>query len=99
VREFVRVLRLLEAHPTDRLEAAVRTALTLRTVNRDAIELLLRAQDQPEALTPPLDPAAWPKQATWIPAPSPSAPDVQLYDGLLTRVSTGGALLAPAGAA
>lgn len=99
VREFVRVLRLLEAHPTDRLEAAVSTALMLRTVNRDAIELLLRAQDQPETLTPPLDPAAWPKQAAWIPAPSPSAPDVQLYDALLTRLSTDGALLAPAGAA
>lgn len=60
IREFVRVLRLLEIHPRHQLEAAMRDALTLNTVNRDAIELILRAYVAPDMSPPPLDLTAFP---------------------------------------
>jgi len=81
VREFVRTLRLLEQHPRLALEEAVSIALKLNTVNRDAIELILRTRNQP-AWPPPLDPALLPALAAHI-APE-GAPDVGIYDGLLT---------------
>ena len=88
VREFVRTLRLLEQHPRLALEEAVSTTLKLNTVNRDAIELILRTRNQP-AWPPPLDPALLPALAAQI--ARAGAPDVGIYDGLLSA-----ALAAPA---
>ena len=86
VREFVRTLRLLEYHPSPALEAAVSTALKFNTVNRDAIELILRTRSQPAWPPPPLDPAMLPALAAQI--ARGSAPDVGIYDSLLTAGRT-----------
>ena len=64
IREFVRVLRLLETHPCHQLEAAMRDALAFNTVNRDAIELILRQYSAPELPPPPLDLSRLPPFAT-----------------------------------
>ena len=82
VREFVRTLRLLEQHPSPALEEAVSTALKFNTVNRDAIELILRTHNQPAWPPPPLDPAMLPAPAAQI--ARGSAPDVGIYDSLLS---------------
>ena len=60
IREFVRVLRLLETHPRHQLEAAMHDALALNTVNRDAIESILRQYSSPESPPPPFDLTAFP---------------------------------------
>jgi transposase len=41
VREFIRVLRLLEKHPLSRVERAIEKALTLRCCNRDVVAQFL----------------------------------------------------------
>ncbi len=81
VREFVRILRLLESHSTHALAAVVKTALDLGAVNRDAIELILRTQTASEYLAAPLDPASLPPRALLDSPP----PDLNLYDTLLAH--------------
>lgn len=92
IREFVRVLRLLETHPRHQLEAAMHDALALNTVNRDAIELILRQYSAPESPPPPLDLTAFPHLQRIGQfgghSHNTSVPDARIYDNLLASTAS-----------
>ena len=94
VREFVRVLRLLETCARSQLETAVTGALKLGAVNRDVIELILRTQTQPEWLSEPLTLDTLPSQLGLFAQNTP-APDLGIYDGLLNSLTLTTTLTAP----
>jgi transposase len=82
VREFVRVLRLLETRSQLQLEAAVTQALMLGAINRDAIALILRTQTEPTWLPEALPLETLPGQLGLFTHPG-MTPDLAIYDSLL----------------
>ena len=83
VREFVRILRLLEKHSMNALTVVVKEALDLGAISRDAIELILHTHNQPASLAAPLDPAKLPVQALLAASDAALTPNIHLYDTLL----------------
>lgn len=80
-REWVRVLRLAEEHPLDRVADAVRAALQAKTPRLESIRLLLRGREGDRAPADPV-PIARPDLA----AVRVEAPDLAAYDrGLLAE--------------
>jgi hypothetical protein len=82
VREFVRILRLHEEYPADRIVQAVELALAYGCAHLDGVKLCLRQLIDPEPLRPPLDLSAWPA----LVEVGSQTPDLQCYDRLLERV-------------
>jgi len=76
-REFVRVLRLLEKHPVDKVAKAINKALRLRRCNRDVVAHYLYPD---EPFTPPTFPLDGRQhlQGVYV-----KAPDVTAYRGLM----------------
>ena len=91
VREFVRILRLLALGEwtANELEAAMKEALAFNTVNRDAIQIILRQRRHPDpTLTvPTLDLAAFPQfpQLRDLQAVGQQAVNVHAYERLLVH--------------
>ena len=86
VHEFIRVLRLREGCGRFQLQTAVTSALKLGTPSRDAIELILRTQTQPEWLTAPMASSVLPIQLDGLKLGTP-APDLGVYDTLLALLA------------
>ena len=55
IREWVRILRLLETFPASEVEAALQAALRYGKLSLDAVHLHLRQTQHPDRVTPPLD--------------------------------------------
>ena len=85
VREFVRVLRLLETGSLAQLETAVKSALSLGALSRDAIALILRSQTEPQWLTEVLSPETLPAQLELF-GHAGMTPNLSIYDGLLNTL-------------
>ena len=82
VQEFVRILRLHEEYPADRIVQAVEQALAYGCAHLDGVKLCLHQLIDPEPLQPPLDLSAWPA----LVEVGSRTPDLQCYDRLLERV-------------
>jgi transposase len=82
VREFVRVLRLLETNSQAQLETAVTSALAHGAISRDAIALILRTQTEPAWLPEAMPAEALPGQLGLFVHPG-MTPDLGIYDSLL----------------
>jgi hypothetical protein len=61
VREFIRILRLHQAHPADLIELAVEQSLEFNCAHADGVELCLRQIEHPVAAAPELDLSKHPK--------------------------------------
>ena len=61
VREFIRILRLHQAHPADLIELAVEQSLEFNCAHADGVELCLRQIKHPVEVTPELDLSKHPK--------------------------------------
>ena len=76
-REFIRVLRLLEKHPVDKVAKAIDKALRLRRCNRDVVAHYLYPD---EPFTPPTFPLDGREHLQGV---TVNAPDVTAYRGLM----------------
>jgi hypothetical protein len=83
VREFVRVLRLHEAHPPELIEKAVEQALSYGCVHADGVRLCLRQLGHSEPLPVSLDLSDHPK----LQSIGHQAPNLERYNQLLGGVS------------
>jgi transposase len=77
LREFIRVLRLLEDHPMARLQQAVEKALIARTHSRDAIAQFLMSR------LPWSETAFWLEGCTHLRRVQVKGPDLSAYQSLL----------------
>jgi hypothetical protein len=82
VREFVRVLKLHQDHPADRIAQAIEQALEYGCVHADGVKLCLHQLVHPETPVSPIDLVRWPE----LVGVGTQAPDLQCYDRLLERV-------------
>lgn len=78
-REYIRVLRLLEKHPMNRLRAAIEAGLAVGALTRDAIAQFLFPRDNWRATTFVLD------QHPHLRQVRVAMPDVSIYRQLLAR--------------
>ena len=76
-REFIRVLRLWEKHPVDKVAKAIDKALRLRRCNRDVVAHYLYPD---EPFTPPTFPLDGREHLQGV---TVNAPDVTAYRGLM----------------
>jgi transposase len=81
VQEFIRVLKLHQTHPPERVAQAVEQALEYGCIHADGVELCLRQLLNPERLVLPL---AWDKQPAWA-GVGDQPPDLHCYEQLLVR--------------
>lgn len=82
VREFVRILKLHQAHPADLIAQAVEQALEYGCAHADGVQLCLRQLTNPESPAPTIDLARWPE----LTDVGVRSPDLQCYDQLLGGV-------------
>jgi transposase len=87
IREFVRILRLLEQHPAEALQAAISQALACGCVHLDGVQLCLRALQQADTPLPPLDLSKLPElpQLARLAALGAQSVDLGRYEQLLSE--------------
>jgi len=81
VQEFIRVLKLHQTHPPERVAQAVAQALEYGCIHADGVELCLRQLLNPEPLVLPL---VWGEQPAWADV-GKQRPDLHCYEQLLAR--------------
>ena len=81
VREFVRILKLHQNHPPERVEQAVEQALAYGCPHADGVELCLHQLLNPDK---PISSLSWSEQPAWA-GIGEQEPDLACYEQLLVR--------------